>query len=322
MYFPPEIDKKFILSRVSEEEIFEYYGVQVVNYPFCSPLRPDRNPTCTFYRSRRNDKLYMRDWRGDFWGDCFDLVCHLYNITFYEALRKIASDFGLVKDGGVEKLERVPAANKILPRTEYPDIRVQRRAWKESDYKFWGRWDFSVETLEKFRVSPAQRVWMDERPVYLYRPSDPAYIYHFGGYEYKIYFPMRDERRFLHGNPLILQGFLQLPEKGEVCLITKSYKDVMKLHEFDIPAVAPMSEAQIPTTDQHENLARRFKHLFSLYDTDERGVKSMQKMKRQYGIPPLFFPRSLPTKDFTDFYEHYGKEDTLTLVETIQSNIL
>lgn len=325
-YFPPEITKEFILAHVSEEEIFSFYGIPVTSCPFRSPLpwryKPDRSASCSFYRGRTSGRLYLKDWGGYFNGDCFDLAMKMEGISYHEALRHLANQFGLIKEGNISPV-RSPLPPVIPWQKEAKDIRVRRRPWVSADWNYWRRWDFSKDTLEFYDVSPAERIWIDGNSIYLYNAADPAYIYHFTGYQYKIYFPLRDKAsgkpRFINNCAEVLQGYRQLPARGRFCLITKSNKDVMKLHEFDIPAVAKMSESQILTKEEYDELTSRFDYLFSLYDTDYTGVRSMQQMKRLYNIRPLFFPRSLPTKDFTDFYEHFGIKNTNVLIESTKT---
>jgi hypothetical protein len=151
-------------------------------------------------------------------------------------------------------------------------------------------------------------------------PEFPAYVYHFGAYNYKFYFPFRKKMRFLHNDAAILQGWDQLPERGRVLVITKSYKDVMKLYEYGIPAIAPMSETLVISVEILNELYKRFDVIAALYDHDETGIRSLKKY-RDLGVLALWFPRSHP-KDLTDFYEKYGDEDTKLLIQTVRDNIL
>lgn len=317
---PPEINKEFILSQISEEEIFSYYGVPVVDCMFRSILRPDNNPTCSFYRSPRNFKLYLRDWNGDFWGDCFDLVMRLYGVSFYKALRIIAKDFGIIKANTNEK--RIPApVNVDIKVKEVADIKVSRRSWNKYDADYWKQFGIKKKSLEHFKVAPVQWVWLNGKIVYGYNnPQEVAYCYHFGNYNYKIYYPTRSKARFLHNDADILQGYEQLPSTGEALVITKSYKDVIKFFEFDILSVAPQSETMLPSDEIINEFKERFNNVFALYDNDRTGIRSLIKY-RQKGIVPLLFPKNLP-KDFTDFYKEFGEEETKILIQTVKDTFL
>lgn len=92
---PIRINKEFILSKITEESIFEHYGVPIKKGLFCSKLRNDKNPTVALYKAR-NGRLIMKDFGSDFSGDCFVYVSALYGISYYTALCTVANDFGLI----------------------------------------------------------------------------------------------------------------------------------------------------------------------------------------------------------------------------------
>lgn len=90
--------KELILSRVSEETIMEHYlGVPVKKGLFRSPLRQDRNPTCTFYRSSKTGELLFKDFGSDHSGNCFTVVMLKFNCSYGKALGIIANDFGIIE---------------------------------------------------------------------------------------------------------------------------------------------------------------------------------------------------------------------------------
>lgn len=325
--FQPEVTREFILSKVSEEEIFEMYGVPVVPYMFRSPLRLDNAPTMKFYR-RRNGKLILRDYAGYFWGDCFDLVTVKTGKKFYDALEDIAKRFKLI-NGEATNVIRTPVQPKFVIESQSNEIRVKRMDWTHEHLAFWERICVSRHTLEKFRVSPLERAWLNNEPVFWYgKKKEIAFVYHFpeyGPYEYKLYFPYREKYRFLHTNANILQGYHLLPETGPYVVVTKSYKDVICMSEFGIPACAPMAETQIVSDLEAEDLMKRFSLVFTMFDIDKpAGVISMQKMKRKWKWQPLFLysrMRSNPQpKDFTDFVKKYKRADTLLLINYVKSH--
>ena len=89
------LSKEYILSKISEEMIFEHYGVPIKKGLFCSKLRSDHRPTVGFYRNKKG-RLIIKDFGSDFSGDCFTYVMALFNVSYYMALQIIANDFGLI----------------------------------------------------------------------------------------------------------------------------------------------------------------------------------------------------------------------------------
>lgn len=304
------------LSLIPQEEIFEYYGVEVVSGTFLSPFRDDNRPTCSFYYAH-NGRLRLHDWAGYFHGDCLDLVQWKFNCSFQDALNIIANDFDL---GGYT--ER-PVQREFIPNGNTPSIlQVARREWTLRDLRYWANWDISINTLHFFEVAPIDVGWLNGRIVYEYKPTvKPAFVYHFGKARYKFYFPYKRTKRFLHTHADILQGYNQLPDTGQYLIVTKSLKDVMKLYEMGLPAVAPMSEAQVLTNEQFNELSRRFKVLVALYDNDRRGMRSLLKFKAM-GVIPLCIHKSYGAKDFTDFYAKYGRATTLHFINHLKAKLL
>lgn len=322
--FDKVLTKELILSKVSEEEIFTRFGIPVEDGVFRSPMRTDKHPTCNFYR-RRNGRLYLRDHAGYFWGDCFDFVIHQHRgISFGKALQIVANEFKLTDD--IVLRDRIPSReNVFIAPVEACDIRVKRREWNADDARYWGRWKFKRETLEFYHISPLERVWINDEPIYAYRKKgEEAYCYHFGQYDYKVYFPYRDQSRFRHNNSWLLQGYMQLPATGEYIVLTKSLKDCAKLYEFGIPACAPMSETTLPSPAHMEELAERFGRIIVFYDNDWPGKRQMIKLARRYSekfqLDLILMPSGYP-KDFTDYFEKRGEERTKDLIEHAKSEL-
>ena len=105
--FDPIITKELILQNISQEAIMEHYlGVHIGKGLFCSPLRKDKKPTCSFYKNKSGD-LIFKDFGGYFYGNCFSVVMNKYNCSYHEALEIIANDFGIVKNNKLQRHEKL-----------------------------------------------------------------------------------------------------------------------------------------------------------------------------------------------------------------------
>jgi hypothetical protein len=294
--FTPELSKEFILQRVSEEEVFERYGVKVVEGMFRSPLRVDRHPTCRFYRSR-SGKLILHDFAGFFHGDCFDLVQKMKGCNYPQALTDIAKSFKIV-----EGAPRNPVTSSVVigPKSMC-QIRIASMAWDEQHMQWWEEYGVDSDLLQKYDVVPVRQVWLNDSLYYnrdFTKQNEVVFAYRFGGYDYKIYFPQRKEKRFLHNNPDILQGWSQLPARGDFVIITKAMKDVICLRMFDIPAIAPMAETSVVTDSVLDILKENYKHVYALYDRDKVGKIALINLRKR-GVIPMLMPKGT-TKDFAD----------------------
>jgi len=316
---PLFIDKQTILSTIPQEKIFEKYGAPFQLGLFTSPLRTDKKPTCSFYT--KDGKLYMRDFSGHFWGDCFDFVQRRYGVRYGEALELIGLDFGLVD--GVERETIIPP---VIPEKSGADIRVKRRNWSDTTSKFWKEHGITKSTVDKFKTYPVEMVWLNGIPVYSYHPAEPAYVYHFTNYNYQIYFPYRKERRFLVSKGGLVHGFEQLPLSGDICLITKSRKDIMCLHEYGIPSIAPVGEGVRIQKEIIEIVKSRFDNVFSLMDYDNTGIHHSWELRKMHNIKPLFFTEGIwkrkvgykGAKDFADYCKLNNRAKVQNLIDYVK----
>jgi hypothetical protein len=265
----------------------------------------------------------MRDFSGHFWGDCFDLVKKVCGVQYGEALQIIGKDFGLTD--GVIKTPDIPIVKLEKQKVQ---IRVKRREWSKSTSKFWKEYGITKNTADKFKVYPAEMIWLNGVPVYKYHPSQPAYIYHWDDYNYQVYFPFasKGKPRFLISNGAMIHGFEQLPLQGDLCMITKARKDVMCAYEFNIPSVAPIAESVLLPADVIIILKSRFKRLISLMDYDNTGIHVAWMMRKLYDIEPFFFSQGVwkrklgyrEAKDFSDFRKIHGVKKTQKLINYVK----
>lgn len=315
------LTKDYILSKVSQEEIFEYYLNLDVKpgVSYRSTLRKDEKPTCGY--TYKNGKIYFKDYSGAFHGDCFDVVRKLYGVSFNESLEIVAAHFGLI--GTKEQVNRVPVENSIkdFQNKEYSKISITVREWNESDLQYWGGFYITLEVLQYFGVYAIQYAFLNGETIYGYHKYDPCYAYRFGNEEYKLYFPFRSKNytRFMT-NSTQIQGLRQLPKTGDLLILTKSLKDVMVLRRLGILSVAFQSESLVPKPDDVKPLLERFKRVYSFYDFDLAGVRSANSMRKLYGIKPVFLTNGrfntydYGAKDPAEYIHKHRKNQTLKLL--------
>lgn len=346
----PTLNKDYILSKITSEQIFEYYLQIKVQTNILYKAPPvirvgDNNPTCSFYYSY-NGKLRFQDFAGYFHGDCFDVVGYILKVNsndkkgFSVILDQIARDFRLhkysnkylISTGNTIDVREV-AKVKVKPLIEF-----QPRSWNRDDATFWLAGNISSKLLQYGRVFPCQYVWLNNNLIYNFNPKDPAYAYYFAQNEIKIYFPKREEYRFL-GNTSYIQG-LDILKPDEIGVITKSYKDVLSLKSFGIQAIAPSSETNLIKKEDWLKIKNYCNHWFSLLDYDRTGIKMAIKLKNLYNVTPLFFYNYKPinkgykftgsslikefeaftnVKDFYDYVKFFGKDNTLQLIDKVKN---
>lgn len=313
----PDITKQIVLETISQEEIFEKYLDVKVEFDilFCSPLRLDPNPTCSF--KWIGTKLYFRDWTEAKAKDCFDIVKQLYQCNFSEALDIVATDFGLM----VGEVRQIVERPKYIPK-DPANIQIMSQDFTKYCTTYWESNGISVSTLKHFNVTGVRAVWVRGNKIYDWSPKDLCFAYKFTDKMIKIYHPMRKkgQLRFLNSDNNIIEGFSKLPEKGNHLVITKSYKDVMALYQYGINAIAPASETVTMNQLIVDILKARFDNIYSLMDNDWPGMRAAIRYKQLYNIPPLMFPRTDP-KDFSDNYKQFGNLYMLDLINEVRQRL-
>lgn len=320
--FEPKINKELILSRYSEEQIMEFYlHIPIKKGLFRSPLRRDREPTCSFYRNNSGE-LIFKDFATGQHLNVFGVVQNLFNCNYFEALKIIANDFGIVKSTSIPKNPGKINKNPVkIEDKEMSKIQVEIKDFSDLELKWWGKYGITLDILKKFNVYSCKHVFLNDQLFAESQQHCPIFGYYGKKYQglelWRCYFPKRTSYRFITNWPTKkIQGYDQLPKKGNLLLITKAMKDVMCLYSMGITACAPNSETQFISDIVLEDLKRRFKYIVVLYDNDYTGISFMNKIKKKY--PELIYtwiPRHYNAKDISDFYKEYGKRETLKLIK-------
>jgi len=302
-----------ILDYVSEIKIISFYMKQPIRYnnSYRSPLREDRKPSIAFYPAREGYKEgRMMDFSRP--GSPILILTFIKKLlkkkNYADALDQINYDF----DIGLFYLNGHPPKNKFDGYTgqvdenqssnSYSDARSHIQEFTKRDEIFWNNFGISLDTLKKFNVFSTRKVLMPSGTTLVYSISNPIYTYSFSNKTKKIYLPLNKiGARFLGFGPTPLQGYDQLPEKGELLIVTKSMKDVMLLYELGYNAVAPNSESTGIDSSVFEDLKKRFNKIVLFYDNDEAGIKASNVFSEIYNIPYMMLDPS-DAKDISDYY--------------------
>lgn len=230
-----------------------------------SPFRPDPTPSFEFFINNISKRLWWHDWGSGEKGNCYDF---------------------LDRWGGPIGSKQIKISE---PEQKPPPEIIHSEVW---DLKFWKQFGITKETLSLFKVRQVESVNG--------RRHQQSFIYLFDNKEkYRVYSPASPKKYKFWGSmsKMDVYGWDQLPEAGDLVVITKSMKDVMALYECGIAAIAFASETITPRKDKIDELKRRFKNVIILYDNDEEGVKQSNRIKSIHGLRNVFMKSA---KDFSD----------------------
>ena len=347
----PTLTKDYILQRITQEQIMEYYlGISVVfDTLICSPLRTDHTPTCTFYYNKYG-RLRFRDFSGHFWGDCFDVVARGLRVEtntkngFKLILHTIAKDFKIHQyehSTAITKYNLV--VDNILKKQKYKNplkFKVIFREYNYHDTAYWSKYNINEDLLNYGKVFFAQEIHISKdnlpfKHIYSYKPSDPVYCYYGGRFpnnviKWRFYFPFRKQRgeNGFISNASFLQGkhMITCDRFGG---ITKSYKDVLAFKSIGIQTVAPSAESILLTQDEYWFMNSHFDYLFSTMDygtknkLDRAGMSMAKKLRDIYRIDPImltngmFGSENFEGKDVSDFIEIEGVKAFKSIVRDL-----
>lgn len=313
---PDNITIDWILSKVTEYDIYaKYIGQFKVGMIYNSPFRKDKNPSFGIYYSKRTKQLLFKD-HGT--GECGNVIKFVSLFTGKTEYSDILSD--IVDKLNITNNTKLVSSKQYIPSTETV-IGIVRQEFTDVDINYWKQFNISINTLKKFNVNSIKYYLCNGIVKGTYKRENPMYAYKVYN-NFKIYRPLADKYTKWRNNltDYDIQGYEQLPQKGDILFITKSMKDVMCLHEMGIPAVSPSSESTFLPKDVLEQLKTRFKRIIILFDRDVAGVKRSRKLSRETGLEAMFINKKFKAKDVSDAVKANSFEEIKNwLNETIKN---
>lgn len=313
---PDNITLDWILSKVTEYDIYaKYIGQFKVGMIYNSPFRKDKNPSFGIYYSKRTKQLLFKD-HGT--GECGNVIKFVSLFTGKTEYNDILSD--IVDKLNITNNTKLVSSKQYIQPTETV-IGVVRQEFTDVDINYWKQFNISINTLKKFNVNSIKYYLCNGIVKGTYKRENPMYAYKVYN-NFKIYRPLADKYTKWRNNltDYDIQGYEQLPQKGDILFITKSMKDVMCLHEMGYPAVSPSSESTFLPKDALERLKTRFKRIIILFDRDTAGVKRSRKLSRETGLEAMFINKKFKAKDVSDAVKANSFEEIKNwLNETIKN---
>lgn len=314
--------EKEILERVDEYALYcHYLGYTIlIGGTYSSPIRESRNanddvrPSFGIYERKYGHGEHEFMWKDGalgIHGDIFDLISILFNYqSRKKAMFKVMADFGIGGDpDGIIVLQR-PTNRRYI---EMTDIAITSKPMAVRDYHFWNRFNVTKPILNFYQATAFKQFWIKTDQKLPFYPKGLAYAYRIWD-KYQLYFPGSTySYKFLSGlNELCVLGYLQLQYNRDLCIITKSMKDVMCLRSFGYEAVSPRSENILLPPECIAKLKRSYKRILVLFDND------MKHKGDAYEFKKIYVPKIMSTdKDTSDFCDNHGPQACSEMLYTI-----
>jgi 5S rRNA maturation endonuclease (ribonuclease M5) len=317
------LSKEEILKLVSEEQIYKYYlGDNFgINKSILVPWREKINsiPSLNLFYSS-NGTLLWKDHSYSEVGNVFQFVMKFNNCNYFEALKKIQDGIGIIcgnnisnKFLGNNNLYQVKQPKEIIKKET--KIEYTKKEWRLNEYSWWKSQGISDFTINKFNINLADKVYINDKLKIIGSRHNPVYIYT-QNERYRIYIPLNPKGRRWYGNMKSedLQGLEFIPDNyNELILLIKSYKDNASVWENSgIKCVNKPGETYTWTKEDIDKIKIKSTNLLYLGDFDYAGIKTAQKLKREFGINPIFLStnRFERREDYTDSILIRGVEKT------------
>lgn len=303
------ITRELVLSKVQESDIFyNYFGNFDLKKIYKSVFRKDNNPSTGFYINKKG-KLIYNDLKTGEKLDCFAFVSKLYNITYYEAIRKVAADFGII--GQSKIFEKKYNKELDLETKSKTIIQFVPDAWNYENLLFWKKYEITQDELERENVYPIKELFINKRKIYgneqryalVESYEDNTYV--------KIYSPFDKKMKWVSNIPLYVPfGLESLPYKSDTLIITKSKKDQIVLKKIFTDVIATQNESVSALCEKDRNLIlSMYKNPIIFWDNDATGVENCTEMNK-FGFGYINIPKieyeKYKIKDASDYILHYG----------------
>lgn len=311
-----ELTTEFILKKVSEQQIYEYYlGEKVTKEVTLCRFHKDKSPSMGFYINRSGN-IRFKCFACGTNGGVFDFVQNLLNLSFIDTLKHIIDNVVNIRARKIKK-------PLIVKPFESKGVYIEYRGWDLNDLKYWGKYYITLEELSFFNVKPANRVFYLKDNKYsiwaVNTVSNPVYVYHYGN-GCKVYRPLNPSSKgkwFQNTKSSDLQGLESLKLNSDIVFITSSLKDAIILYKLGYTAVAPGSENALIDLDFINDLKSKNKTIILFNDSDTPGYNQSFKLSKIYEVNYIFIPSYYGYKDISDFTESYGLEESGKLVSRL-----
>ena len=294
-----------LLDKLDDYTIYSYYlGPFKPGKLMNSPLRnDDRIPSFAIF-STKDGALLFKDHGTGVAGNA---------IKFIKLYRGIETRDELERE--LLKIVRKTNPNMEIRTNNYTklvgsgvtDIGIVRQPFTDVDKRYWKQFHISIDTLKTFNVFSIKYFLCNNTVRGIYKEDNPMYAYKVDD-KFKIYRPLSSKytrwRTSLTNNNV--QGYAQLPEFGNLLIITKSLKDVMCLYEMGYSAIAASSETTFIPEDVLKALRSKWKHIVILYDRDKTGMKTAREYSKQYKLDAIFVHKKFKAKDISDAVRDNG----------------
>lgn len=312
-----------ILKKTTESSILYFYlGITEIPCIINSPLREDKRPSFGLY-SRDGKRIFYTDLSTGDRGGLFDLLSKMWGMSYVEVLERINKDIPKFSNGSNMKSYSPYNTVTIGKYNKLIDLQCKVREWERYDIEYWESYGITLKWLKYADVHPiSYKIVIKDGVRRVYRADKYAYAYverKDGKITLKIYQPFnKDGYKWSNKHDLsVISLWTKIPEYGDIVCICSSMKDALCLWaNTGIPSLAVQGEGYRMSNTAINELKRRYKRIFILFDNDEAGLVDGEKLAKSTGFINLTLPKFEGGKDVSDLYHFLqNKEDFIKIIK-------
>lgn len=317
---PSNLTEEWLLNKISDSSIFRlYHGDFKIGKIYPSIFRKDNNPSCGFFIHKGTGALLYNDIAKGEKLNCIQFVMKLHGLKYYDAIRKIATDFGLIEgEKPIVTKEWLLESNELEKDVKNETlIQFIPKPFTKEDLQYWAQYEITEQELTQENIFSVKELYLNKRHLPNFN-NELRFAYPIslnGETKVKIYSPHSKKMKWLSSIPNDwCFGLNRLQFKSDTIFITKSRKDELVLKKIftDVISVQNESEQSLP---EHvmQFLNENYKHKIIVFDADPPGINACKKFNDK-GFGYFNTPR-------TD-YEKYSITDPSDYVKAFSLDLL
>ena len=315
-----------ILNKVSELDIAHYYlGINEIPCLICSPLREDKKPSFGIYSMDGKQIFYVDFSTGDR-GHLFNLLSKMWRVSYLEVLDRINEDISKFKSSNT-KVSTSSSIKIHKSLNELIDLKCKIREWRDYDIEYWNSYGITLDWLKYAEVYPiSHKIIIKGSNKYIFSADKYAYAYvehKEGKVTLKIYQPFnKDGYKWSNKHDMsVISLWTKVPSYGDKICICSSLKDALCLWaNTGIPSLAVQGEGYRISDTAINELKRRYKKIYILFDNDEAGLEDGKKLSTLTGFINVVLPKFEGGKDISDLMKVKGREEFLKIILPLFDN--
>ena len=320
-----------LVRNISDADLVALYlGIYKVPCLIPSPLRKDDKPSFGLY-SRDGIKIYWKDFATKERGGIYDLLCKMWNCDYTTALSIVERDI-IKSNKRADKLlynsnKLFAISKKSNVRKSDSELKCKIREWKDYDLEYWQSYGVPLSFLKYAEVYPiSHKIVCFGDKEYVFGADKYAYAFverKEGKITIKIYQPF-NKQGYKWSNKhdkTVVSLWTKIPKEGNKLVICSSLKDALCLWaNTGIPALATQGEGYSMSKTAINELKKRYKQIYILFDNDKPGLQDGEKLSKETGFTNLVLPYFEGGKDVSDLYKHNPKEFNKVIFSLIDNN--